>query len=97
MTNTRRVRGVAAPAATSAWQAFTKRNDLESTQSTSGAEFTGYDPQGKAHRIVRPTSTVPTDGYDDDIIPDPREQARKARQEVCNRASFRVKKTDQST
>ena len=79
MTGTKRVR-VAAGAGK--WQNFAKENSGESVGATSGAEFTGFDRDGKGHQMVRPTSTAPSDDSDDSTIADPREEARNAR-EVC--------------
>ena len=94
MINTRRVRSAVAPAANSAWQAFSQRNSGESAQSTSSAQFTSYDLQGNAHHVEHPTSTAPTDDSDDDTVADPRERARNAREEVCLPASYRATNTD---
>lgn len=80
MTTTKRVR-VAAHAGK--WQDFAKENGGKSVDSTRGAEFTGFDRDGNAHQMVRPTSTISSDDSDNETIVDPREQARIDKEEVC--------------
>ena len=67
----------------SKWQDFAKENDAGPSESTKRAEFTGFDPEGKAHRMPRPASTVDSDESSNSTIDDPREQARLAKEEVC--------------
>ena len=50
-----------------------------------GAQFTGFDRDGKGHQMVRPTSTA-SDDSDNETIVDPRERARLAKAEVCTPA-----------
>lgn len=79
VTATKRVR---VPAAAGRWQEFAKENGGKSVESTSGAQFTGFDRDGNAHQMIRPASTVVDDESDDDTIADPRERAQIAREEV---------------
>lgn len=92
-TNTKRLR---VPAGASKWQNFAKENSGDPVESTSHAEFMGYDRDGKAHRMVHPPSTVDSD-ESDSTIPDPHEQARAAKQEVCIATQSQITKADSST
>lgn len=85
MTTTKRFR---APAGAGKWQDFANKNGGESVESTRGAKFTGFDRDGKAHQMVRPASTVVTNDSDYETIADPREQARRAREERDARSRF---------
>ena len=76
---TKRVR---APKGAEKWQNYAKENSKEPVDTGKRAEFTGFDPQGRAHQIVRPASTVDSDDDSDDTIPDPRTAARIAKEEV---------------
>ena len=81
------------------WQGFAKENGRTPGESSSGAKFTAFDPHGTAHHMVRPASTVgsddsSTDDSDNDTIPDPREQARIFKEEVCILALFLMTNTD---
>ena len=40
------------------WQSLSKKNGGSVADSTSGAQFTGYDPAGGSHQKVRAPSTV---------------------------------------
>ena len=40
------------------WQAMSKKHGGSVADSTSGAQFTGYDPAGGSHQKVRAPSTV---------------------------------------
>ena len=72
------------PAAVSKWQEFAKDKG-KSVESVGGAQFTGFDRDGKGHQMVRPTSTA-SDDSDNETIVDPRERARLAKAEVCTPA-----------
>ena len=43
------------------WQGMSKKNGGSVADSTSGAQFTGYDPAGGSHQKVRAPSTVSSD------------------------------------
>ena len=73
------------PAAAGKWQEFAKKDKGKSVEPVSGAQFTGFDRDGKGHQMVRPASTV-SDGSDNETIADPRERARLAKAEVCTPA-----------
>lgn len=85
------------PTAAGKWQEYAKGNGGESVESTSGAEFTGFDRDGSAHQMIRPASTVASESSDEGTIADPREKARNAKEEVCIPACFLVTKTDGRT
>ena len=87
-----------APKGTNNWQEFAKENNGQYAGSAKGLEFTGYDRDGNAHRIVRPASTV-TDEDDNDsdgTIADPKERARLEKEEVRIAAKLVTIKTDQN-
>lgn len=88
-----------AAANASKWQGFARENGRTSVESASGAKFTAFDPHGTAHHMVRPASTVGSDDSspddsENDTIPDPREQARISKEEVCILALFLMTNTD---
>ena len=64
------------------WQEFVNEKGGKSVESTPGVEFTGFDRDGHAHQMVRPTSSVASEDSDNDTIADPREQARQDKEEV---------------
>ena len=70
------------PAGAGKWQQFVKGNSGGPIESTSGAKFTGFDRDGKAHQMVRPASPADSGDDSDDTIADPRERARIAKEEV---------------
>ena len=73
------------PVGVGKWQSFTSENKGKAVESTKGTEFTGFDRDGKAHQMIRPASVDSDDDSDDDsdgTIADPREEARKAKEEV---------------
>lgn len=84
------------PAAASKWQEFAKKDKGKSVEPVSGAQFTGFDRDGKGHQMVRPASTV-SDESDNETIADPRERARLAKAEVCTPAWACNRKTDSGT
>ena len=73
------------PAAASKWQEFAKRDKGKSVEPVGGAQFTGFDRDGKGHQMVRPASTA-SDESDNETIADPRERARLEKAEVCTPA-----------
>ena len=74
-----------APAAANKWQEFAKKDKGKSVEPVSGAQFTGFDRDGKGHQMVRPASTA-SDESDNETIADPRERARLEKAEVCTPA-----------
>ena len=89
------------PVGVSKWQSFTSENKGKAVESTKGTEFTGFDRDGKAHQMIRPASTVDSDDDSDDdsdgTVADPREEARKAKEEVGVSIRYLMTKTDSST
>ena len=47
------------------WQAMSKKYGGSVADSTSGAQFTGYDPAGGSHQKVRAPSTAASDDSDE--------------------------------
>ena len=72
------------PAAAGKWQEFAKDKG-KSVEPVGGAQFTGFDRDGKGYQMVRPASTA-SDDSDNETIADPRERARLAKAEVCTPA-----------
>ena len=52
------------------WQAMSKKHGGSVADSTSGAQFTGYDPAGGAHQKVRAPSTVTSDDSEETTTAD---------------------------
>ena len=73
------------PAAASKWQEFAKKDKGKSVEPVGGAQFTGFDRDGKGHQMVRPASTASEDS-DNETIADPRERARLEKAEACTPA-----------
>ena len=67
---------------TNKWQEYAKENEGLAESSTKRADITGYDPHGKAHQIHRDASTIDSDDSSDSTIPNPHEQAKRAKEEV---------------
>ena len=53
------------------WQAMSKNHGGSVADSTSGAQFTGYDPAGDPHQKVRAPSTVASDNSEETTTADP--------------------------
>ena len=53
------------------WNAMSKQNGGSAADSTSGAQFTGYDPAGGSHQRVRALTTVASDDSEKTTTADP--------------------------
>ena len=53
------------------WKGMSKRHGGSTANSTSGAQFTGYDPAGGSHKKVRAFSTVVSDDSEKTTTADP--------------------------
>ena len=53
------------------WQAMSKKHGGSVADSTSGAQFTGYDPTGGPHQKIRAPSTVSSDDSEETTTADP--------------------------
>lgn len=53
------------------WQAMSKKHGGSIADSTSGAQFTGYDPAGGSHQKVRAPSTAASDDSDETTTAEP--------------------------